>query len=45
MPFWISLYTDPLFSKSWSFYCWIISAGVISSSSFIYSYMSMGLFK
>ena len=39
MPFWVFLYTKPLCDKSCSLICWIISAGMISSGSFIYSYL------
>ena len=45
MPYWISIYRKSLCAKYCSFYCWIISARIISSGSFIYSYLSMGLFK
>ena len=45
MTLWVSIYTETLYAKSCNFYCWIISDGIISSGSFIYSYLSMGLFK
>ena len=45
MPFWISIYTKFFCAKYCSLYCWIILSEIIFSGSFIYSYMSMGLFK
>ena len=45
IPFWISRYTKRLCANFLRFYCWIILSGIMSSGSFKYSYLSMGLFK
>ena len=45
MPFCISVYTKPLCANFLRFYCWIISSGIMSSGSFIYSYLYMGFFR
>ena len=45
MTFGISIYTKNLCDKSCSLYCCKVSAGIIYSGSFMYSYLFMGLFK
>ena len=45
MTFCISMYTKRLCANFLRFYCWMTSSGIISSGSFIYLYMFMGLLR